>query len=167
MHSPEARAARRRQTQSGLLIALAILGVSLLGLAPLAIGVLQRDAATLSAPSVTVEVVADGMRFVPDEIRVPAGASVRVDFRNIDGGGPHDFQTTRQYRDVRTVLWPGEQRSSVFIASDTPGRYAFICTVRGHAEAGMTGTIIVEPRAADAGTAGGRTAGDSGSTRAP
>lgn len=133
-----------KRTQGGLFIVLGALGVSLLGLAPLALGAIRRDAATLQTPAVTVQVAAEGMRFVPAEISVPAGASVRVDFVNRDPTSPHDFQTTRQYRDSRVVLWPNEQRNTVFIATDKPGRYAFICSVRGHAEAGMTGTIVVE-----------------------
>ena len=129
---------------SGLLIALALITVGLLGMAPLALTAIQRDARTLQDPSLTLQVAAEGMRFSPAEIRVPAGASVAVEFVNQDPTSPHDFQTTRQYRDARVVLWPGERRSTVFIAADKPGRYTFLCTVRGHAEAGMTGVIVVE-----------------------
>jgi nitrite reductase (NO-forming) len=76
---------------------------------------------------------------------VPAGANVRVDLVNEDRSGtPHDFQTFGQRRDARIVAWPGETRSVVFKAADRPGRYAFICTVRGHSAAGMTGVIVVE-----------------------
>lgn len=128
----------------GTLIAFGALGVSLLVLAPLALIGLRRDVATLQQPAVTVEVKAVGMRFAPEGIRVPAGASVRVEFANEDPSSPHDFQTMGQYRDARIVLWPGERRVSGFIAARTPGRYSFICTVRGHTEAGMVGTIIVE-----------------------
>jgi nitrite reductase (NO-forming) len=109
---------------------------------------LRRDAQTLGAgPAVTVEVVADGMRFVPNEIRVPAGASVQVDFVNRDPTTPHDFQTLGQYRNTRIVLWPGDKRTTGFLAADKPGRYPFICSVRGHKEAGMVGVIVVEPAA--------------------
>ena len=139
---PPARAAKTGA--SGLLIALGLVTVGMLGTAPFALTAIRRDAATLNTPSMTVNVVADGMRFSPAEIRVPAGASVAVEFANNDPTTPHDFQTTRQYRDARVVLWPGERRSTVFIATDKPGRYSFVCTVRGHSEAGMTGTIIVE-----------------------
>lgn len=137
----------QRSRQQGLLIALLVLGVSLLGLAPLALTSLRRDVATLAqGPAVVVEVVADGMRFVPDEIRVPPGASVQIDFVNRDPASPHDFQTTRQYRNTRVVLWPGEKRSTVFISTETPGRYLFLCTLRGHSQAGMAGTIVVGDR---------------------
>ena len=141
---PPKRAARRE----GLLIALGALGVSFLFLAPLALSRLRQDAATLREPAVVVKISAEAMRFVPDGMRVPTGASVRVEFTNSDPTSPHDFQTTGQYRDGRIVLWPGESRASGFIASNRPGRYAFLCTVRTgatrHADLGMVGTIIVE-----------------------
>ena len=133
-----------RRPSGGLLIALGALGVSFLVLTPLALTGLRRDAATLQTPAMTVEVAAEGMRFVPNGMRVPAGASIRVEFVNNDPTTPHDFQTTGQYRDVRIVLWPGERRVSGFISAKTPGRYSFICSVRGHLEAGMYGTLIVE-----------------------
>jgi plastocyanin len=138
--------AKRNAGKSGVWIVFGIVGASLIGMVPLALTAIRRDAATLSTPALTVEVFADNMRFTPAEIHVPAGASVQVDFTNRDNT-PHDFQTTRQYRDTRQVLWPGERRGTVFIATDKPGRYAFICTVRGHAEAGMVGTIVVDPKA--------------------
>lgn len=125
-------------------MALGALGVSVLVLAPLALIALRRDAATLQQPAVVVEVRAVGMRFSPEGIRVPAGASVRVEFANDDPASPHDFTTMGQYRDARIVLWPGERRASGFIAAKTPGRYTFICSVRGHTEAGMVGTLTVE-----------------------
>ncbi len=139
---------RLGKPSGGLLIALGALGVSFLVLTPLALTGLRRDAATLQATAVTVEIAAEGMRFVPNGMRVPAGASVRVEFTNNDPTSPHDFQTLGQYRDGRIVLWPGESRASGFIAANRPGRYSFICTVRTgatrHADLGMVGTIIVE-----------------------
>jgi plastocyanin len=130
--------------RGGMRLVLLMLGVSLVGLAPVALAAFRRDAVTLSQTTIAVEVVADGMRFVPGEIRVPAGASVRVDFANTDPTTPHNFETLGQYRNTRVVLWPGERRTTGFIATDKPGRYPFICSVRGHQEAGMTGVIVVE-----------------------
>jgi plastocyanin len=138
--------AKRNAGKGGVWIVFGALGIGLLGMAPIALSGLRRDVTTLSVPAVIVQVTADDMRFTPGEIHVPAGASVQVDFANHDQI-PHDFQTTNQYRDTRQVLWPGEKRTTGFIATDKPGRYTFLCTVRGHAEAGMVGTIVVEPKA--------------------
>jgi plastocyanin len=131
--------------RGGIWPALALLAIGLAGVAPIALSGIRRDADTLSRPAVTVEVIADGLRFMPAEFHVPAGASVRVDFSNTDPSGPHVFETLGQYRDTRQVLWPGDKRTTVFIATDRPGRYPFVCSVRGHTEAGMTGVIVVEP----------------------
>jgi uncharacterized cupredoxin-like copper-binding protein len=44
---------------------------------------------------------------------------------------------------VDVISRPGETAKVRFVL-DRPGRYAFRCTVDGHAEAGMTGTLVVE-----------------------
>jgi plastocyanin len=137
---------QRRAGRSAFLVLLLTLGTSLLVLAPLSVLRLRQEAAARrAAPAVAVELVADGMRFVPAEIRVPRGAQVQVSLVNRDPSGtPHDFQTFGQRVDGRVVAWPGEQRTVYFWAAERPGRYAFICTLRGHSEAGMAGVIVVE-----------------------
>ena len=129
-----------------MLVALLIVGGSLLVFTPLTLVSLRAEALSVrEGPAATVEVIAAGMRFEPVEIRVPAGANVRVEFSNQDPSGtPHDFQTLRQRRDARVVAWAGERRTIVFKAADRPGRYPFICTIRGHSAAGMAGVIVVE-----------------------
>jgi plastocyanin len=128
-----------------LLVVLALtLGLGVL--APLSLLSLRREADALrSQPALTLEVSMAGMRFEPAEIHVPAGKVIRVDLINRDSTGtPHDFQTLGQHRDGRVVLWAGERGSTLFTAADKPGRYPFICTIRGHSAAGMNGTIVVD-----------------------
>ena len=146
--APPAPQTRARPGRSGLLIALLALGGSLLILTPLSLLAVRRDVRALhEGPTLSVEVVADGMRFVPREIRVPPGATVRVDLVNQDPSGtPHDFQTFGQRRDTRVIAWPGERRATSFTAPSRPGRYAFICTIRGHSALGMSGVIVVGDR---------------------
>jgi plastocyanin domain-containing protein len=143
---PPRPARRGRAGRGGLLIALALIGASMLGVVPLSLLALQRDARSLRGESagglVEVSVEADAGRLEPQEIRVRAGASVRVDFRNDDPASPHEFPTAGQYRDAQLVLWPGDRRSIVFIAAQTPGRYGFFCALRGHSEHEF-GTIVV------------------------
>lgn len=139
---PAAEPAARRHA---LLIALGALLVSVLAIVPATIVRLHQTALDeSSAPVVTVEIAAEGMRFVPDEIHVPRGALVRIEFTDHDPTGPHDLQTFGQRGDVRVIAWPGETRTATFSAADRPGRYAFLCTLRGHADAGMKGVIVVE-----------------------
>jgi uncharacterized cupredoxin-like copper-binding protein len=40
---------------------------------------------------------------------------------------------------------PG-QTAKLRFKLDTPGEYMILCSIRGHAEAGMVGTLTVEPR---------------------
>jgi len=47
---------------------------------------------------------------------------------------------------VDAAARPG-QTQQVRFRIDTPGRYAFVCMEPGHAEAGMTGVLIVDPPA--------------------
>lgn len=143
-HPLPAPAARKRRGFP--LIVWLVLGVSFLVFTPMTLISLRSEALSVQdGPALVVDLVADGMRFLPDEIRVPRDANVRVNFINRDQSGtPHDFQTTKQRRDVRVVVWPGENRPIVFKAASQPGRYAFICTIRGHSQAGMAGVIVVE-----------------------
>jgi plastocyanin len=129
----------------GLRIALLALGVSLLVVAPLAMISLRQEALSIQGgPAVTLEVVAGPAGYTPSEIVVPRGANVRIDFVNLDPAAPHDMQTFGQRRDARILAWPGERRSVVFKSADKPGRYTFLSTIRGQAQAGYAGTIVVE-----------------------
>jgi plastocyanin len=142
---PAAGPPRRATRGGGLLVALLALGVGVGVLAPLTVLTIRRTAIAEQAnPAVTLQLSAQGMRFTPAEIRVPRGAVIRVDFTDDDPGSAHDFQTVGQLADTRVVAWPRESHTTYFKAAAQPGRYLFICSLRGHAEAGMTGTIVVE-----------------------
>ena len=141
--TPRAPAGAARR--GGLLVALLALGVGVLVLAPLTVLTIRRTAVAERAnPAVTVRISAGAMHFQPAEIRVPRSAVIRVELSEDDPTSPHDFQTFGQLADTRVVAWPGEQRTTYFKSAAKPGRYPFICSLRGHAEAGMTGVIVVE-----------------------
>jgi plastocyanin len=137
--------ARPVARRGGLAVALGALGIGVLVLTPISLLSIRRTAISeQSGAAVTVQVAAEGMRFVPNEIHVPRNAAVKVEFTNQDPATPHDFQSTGQVGDAHVVAWPGETQTVYFKAAANPGRYAFICTVRGHADAGMYGVIVVE-----------------------
>ena len=144
--TPAGRMQRAQRPQRpGLLIALLALGVSLLVVAPLALISLRQEALSIQGgPAVTLEIVAGPSGYTPSEIVVPRGANVRIDFVNQDPAAPHDMQTFGQRRDARILAWPGERRAVVFKSADKPGRYTFLSTIRGQAQAGYAGTIVVE-----------------------
>jgi Cupredoxin-like domain len=139
------RPATGASRRGALLIVLLALGVSLLVITPLALISLRQEALSVQeGPALTLEVVADEAGYTPREIVVPRGANVRIDFVNRDPANPHDLQTFGQRRDVRVLAWPGETSSTVFKSADRPGRYSFLATIRGQAEAGYSGTILVQ-----------------------
>ena len=107
---------------------------------------------------VTIEVEAKDTRFVPDDIEVPAGKTVRLILKNSDAGTDHDLQAGTL--DIRRIeggamgdehggggalalhASEGESSEIVFVA-DLPGTYDIFCTVDDHKDQGMVGRIRV------------------------
>lgn len=77
----------------------------------------------------------------PADVRVSAGEFVVVDLVNDD---PifHDWRV-EGLANVDAGARPG-QTQHLRVRIDTPGTYRIVCTVPGHAEAGMVGTLVVE-----------------------
>jgi len=88
----------------------------------------------------TVEVVATDLRFAPTTITVTAGVATNLTLVN-DGRVFHDL--TIPTLGFTLDADPDEQ-SSGSLTVDEPGTYTFECTVPGHADAGMRGTLVVE-----------------------
>lgn len=106
------------------------------------------DSPTTSADSsanvATLEVEADpsgDIAFTTDSLTSDAG-SVPVNFTN-DSGIPHDvaFENSSGETVGETdVITSGSTSATVALE---PGEYAFFCTITGHREAGMQGTLTV------------------------
>lgn len=80
--------------------------------------------------------------FVPTDVTVPAGATVRLTFVNESDSIPHNLTFSRTGPiDTATasIVQPGEQETIEFTAPE-PGDYPFMCTLHP----GMNGTLIVE-----------------------
>ena len=86
-----------------------------------------------------IEVTATSFEFDPDEIRVEAGENVAIVLSSEDL--LHDF--TIDELDAHVAADRGETKEGGF-TTDEPGRYTYYCTVAGHREAGMEGTLVVE-----------------------
>jgi nitrite reductase (NO-forming) len=94
------------------------------------------------AQHVTVA-VGNSMDFAPPSIVVRAGQPVELTLRN-GGGIPHDFVLTEGVSSpVKIEALAGRTGRGTFTI-DTPGTYEFICSVPGHAAAGMVGTITAQ-----------------------
>jgi Cu+-exporting ATPase len=95
----------------------------------------------IDASAVPLDVVARDARFVPDVLRAPADRWLVLSLRNEDPVF-HDIEV-EGLANVDAPARPGQvSRTRTII--DRPGSYRFVCTVPGHAEAGMVGTLVVE-----------------------
>ena len=86
-----------------------------------------------------IEVTGSSFAFDPDEIEVAAGEDVATVLTSTDI--LHDF--TIDELDAHVAADGGETATGG-LRADEPGRYTFRCTVAGHREAGMVGTLTVE-----------------------
>jgi len=127
---------------------LAFLG-ALIGLSVGAILVATMAAGT-SAGGVSAEALAklpalatlpNGFAFARTELRAKVGETVALRLSNQDTQS-HSFDIDEL--SVHTLL-PAGATSLALFAPSTPGSYTFYCSIPGHREAGMVGTLIVEP----------------------
>lgn len=86
-----------------------------------------------------IEVTATSFAFDPEEITVQAGEDVTIVLTADDI--LHDF--TVEDAEGHVAADAGETASGG-LRIDEPGSYTFYCSVEGHREAGMEGTLIVE-----------------------
>jgi glucose/arabinose dehydrogenase len=113
-------------------------------LAAAATAVLSLAAAAEPAPTrtFTIRVDARDFSFALSRKSVPAGSTVRFVVRN-RGAQPHDFVVRRK---TTRILRPG-QTQTLTVAFPKKGRFAFLCTISGHARLGMKGQfgVAVKP----------------------
>lgn len=86
-----------------------------------------------------IEVTARSFEFEPDEITVTAGEDVAIVLTSEDL--LHDFAIDELDAHVAA---DADETNEGGLRADEPGRYTFYCTVAGHRDAGMEGTLIVE-----------------------
>jgi nitrite reductase (NO-forming) len=103
----------------------------------------SEDGEQPAEPAAAVEVHVDmiDVAFEPKTLTLPANAEVTITFANT-GVAVHNF-TAEELGIASGDYQPG-QTGSVTITTGGPGEYTYICAVPGHADAGMTGTIIVQ-----------------------
>ncbi len=100
-----------------------------------------RPGSSYRSATVTLE----DLRFTPNRIDAKVGVpiTVRIAYR---GTERHDlnFPSLHMARleGIEAILEPGES-STVTLTFDPAGTHTFICTLPGHAAAGMTGAVYV------------------------
>lgn len=89
----------------------------------------------------------EDFRFTPNRIDAKVGVPVTVTLTN-RGTERHDLNFESLHMPglggVESMLEPGETRA-ITLTFDQPGTHTFICTLPGHAAAGMTGAAFVTP----------------------
>jgi plastocyanin len=88
-----------------------------------------------------VEVVARDTAYEPADVVVEAGRTVVLSFSNEDPVF-HDWEA-EGLANVDAGARPG-QTQTIRFTIDEPGTYRVMCSVPGHEEAGMVGTLTVE-----------------------
>ena len=111
---------------------------------------------------VTIDIKAENMRFVPDQIQVPAGKTVMIRMQNMDAN-QHDLEVVGLTAEIidRTGMKDdgmdmaggmqgtinlhsaAKGKASVTFRTDQPGTYEIYCTLPGHKESGMVGRLVV------------------------
>ncbi|HEY8846809.1 MAG TPA: heavy metal translocating P-type ATPase, partial [Candidatus Limnocylindrales bacterium] len=133
------RAPRRgplaRLRRAWYLVAVAAASLAIAG------GVIAADRA-IDAGAVTIDVSARDLRFGPAEIVIPAGRFVILRFTN-DDPVFHDWSVVG-LANIDANARPG-QTQRIRFRIDSPGDWTIVCTAAGHAEAGMTGRLVVRP----------------------
>jgi nitrite reductase (NO-forming) len=107
------------------------------------------QAAAANLPT-EVTVTASEFRFNPNSLQLPAGRKVSVRLYN-SGTVEHDF--TIDALGVKISTAAGKTAAGDFTV-DKPGTYDFYCSIPGHKEAGMRGTLSVVGAAVAAPEAG-------------
>ncbi len=124
-----------RLREAGFLAAVAALAIAI-GAGAVAV------ARTVEAGGQQVAVTARDTAFSGPSIEVTSGRLVVVRFTN-EGAVFHDWRVDG-LANVDATARPGQTQEISFIAP-SPGRYTYRCTEPGHAAAGMTGVLIVDP----------------------
>jgi Cu+-exporting ATPase len=117
-----------------------LVGVAVVALA-IAGGVLAADRA-IDDISQRVTITASQYRFKPADVTIRAGQWTVVEVKNEDSV-VHDWMV-EGVANVDAPSRPGQTARLRFVI-DRPGTYRIVCSIPGHAEKGMVGTLVVTP----------------------
>ena len=102
----------------------------------------QPTAQASSAASMQ-EITVEGNEyaFIPSAITLKQGQEVKITFKNI-GRLPHNLSIS-DFNVKSKTIQPGEEDTFTF-TPDKTGSFTYTCTVPGHADKGMKGTLTVK-----------------------
>lgn len=119
-----------------------------LGIAAIMAAALAVAASRGSAPVTgSADIVLEDLRFTPNRLNANVGRPLVVRLTN-RGLERHDLNFSASHmpelEGVESILEPGESRT-ISLLFDEPGTHTFVCSLPGHAAAGMTGAVFVRP----------------------
>jgi iron uptake system component EfeO len=137
-HAQGGRFVSRAQsiTRFAALVVLAVAGLAACGGAPASVG------PATPVPSGVIPVEAKDYAFDPAAITAPGGP-VTFSVRNTSGQ-EHQFEIFSGETLVDGVLEIGGGQTKDLTVTLAAGSYTFICTLNGHDQLGMKGTLTVE-----------------------
>ena len=108
--------------------------------APFAIPAIGADSS--ASKTITIRVTASEFKFVLSRRSVPTGTTVIFKITN-KGQIEHDFKIAGK----KTKLLRKGQSATLKVVFKKKGKFGYVCTVKGHASAGMKGTFAVGVKA--------------------
>jgi nitrite reductase (NO-forming) len=95
----------------------------------------------------SAEIVMEDLRFTPNQLNAKVGVPLRVRVTN-RGLERHDLNFPSLHmpglEGVESIVERGATRT-ITLRFDQAGTHTFICSLPGHAAAGMTGAVFVRP----------------------
>lgn len=87
-----------------------------------------------------IRITQSDFKFAPARLSAPAGVPITLTLKNV-GGVEHDFAI--EVLEVKLLVRAGREDQLTLGPLGT-GTYTFVCTVPGHKELGMVGTLTVK-----------------------
>ena len=123
-----------------------VIGFALVGLIAI-VAVVAESRSSYAGVGGASTIVLEDMRFTPNRIDAKVGVPLTLQLTN-KGTERHDLNFEALHMPglgaVESILEPGES-TTITLTFDQPGTHTFICTLPGHAAAGMTGAAYVTP----------------------
>jgi plastocyanin len=101
----------------------------------------QTSPSAVSPQAQKITVVGTEFAFSPSTFTLKKGLPAEITFKN-NGAFPHNLTIADLGVKTKTIQ-PGEQDTIQF-TPDKTGQFSFLCTVPGHADKGMKGTLTVQ-----------------------
>ncbi|MEW6093090.1 MAG: cupredoxin domain-containing protein [Chloroflexota bacterium] len=109
-----------------------------------------------NTPSTNIDVELSDFSISPAQLIVPAGSEITLQVANT-GSIIHDLTIMKfgvdvgdkyDEEDQDNIYWeieiqPGEAKTVQFMSPNEPGMYQIVCSIPGHLQAGMVGTLEV------------------------